>query len=77
MKTKKTNGMDKEATQKEPFGLSGRFPPLSFFVGEKRVGGCKWEAGEWFENPICLPDLFDFQKVVFFVSHSVHWGARA
>ena len=45
LETKKTNGMDKEAEQKETFGLSGRFSPLSFLEGRMGDGGGKWETG--------------------------------
>ena len=45
METKKTNRMDKEAEQKEAFGLSGRLSPLSFHGGKKGDGGGNWEAG--------------------------------
>ena len=69
--TKKTNWMDKEAEQKEPFGWSGRFPPLSFLDGLKGFGGSKWDAGGGLEKLICLPNLSDFQVFVSFVFHSV------
>jgi hypothetical protein len=68
--TKTTNWMDKEAGQKEPFRLSGRFPPLSFFGVQKGFKSCKWDAGGGLGILICLPDLFDFQFFVSFVFHS-------
>ena len=75
--TKKTNGRDKEATQIEPFGLSGRFPPLSFFGLQKSFENCKWDMGGGLEQLICSPDLFDFQFFVSFVSHSSPERVRA
>ena len=75
--TKKTNGMDKEARQKEPFGLPGRFPPLPFIDEMKRVEGGKWDVGGELKKLICLPDLFDFQNFVSFVSHSCSGRVRA
>jgi hypothetical protein len=76
-KTKKTNGMDKETEQKEPFGLSGRFPPLSFLGIQNGSKKCKWDSGGCLKGPICLPSLFYFQKIVFFVSHTCVGGIRA
>lgn len=75
--TKKTNGKDKEAEQNEAFGLSGRLSPLSFIDVQTGVEGCKWHAGGGMEQSICLPDLFDFQNFVSFVSHSSSGRIRA
>lgn len=77
METKKTNRMDKEAEQKEAFGLSGRLSPLSFLNDQTGVEGCKWEAGGGMEQFICSPDLFDFQNFVSFVSNSSSGRVRA
>ena len=70
METKKTNGMDKEAEQKEPFGLPGRFSPLFFLDGRKVREGGKWEAGgkKWETTKTNGMDKEARQKVPFGLS---------